>query len=73
MNRTAVVFYLALSLMLLGFGLAGPTAGAPGAVLTGWLGLFATIAATVARIEAEQRATGPAATSRAWTGAEAQR
>ena len=50
--KTVIAFYIALALTLLGFGAAGPTAGAPWAVATGTLGLLGTLMAIAARIEA---------------------
>jgi len=53
-----VAFYVFLALAVLGFGAAGPTAGAPWAVVTGTLGLLGTLAAIVARIDGESGPTG---------------
>jgi hypothetical protein len=53
-----VVFYAFLAVTLFGFGAAGPTAGAPWAVVTGTLGLLGTAGATIARIAAENGAAG---------------
>lgn len=54
----ALAFYTALAVWLTGFALAAVTAGATGAVVTGTLGLLATLAAIVLRIEAAAPRTG---------------
>lgn len=45
-----IAFYVSLAAFLLGFGFAGPTGGAPAAVVTGTLGLLGTVGAAMARI-----------------------
>jgi hypothetical protein len=55
----AVVFYVALAVMLGGFFAAPWTAGAPAAVVVGSLGLLGTLAATAARIAAEDGTRAP--------------
>lgn len=67
MPRVVVFFYLFAALWLLGFAGAAVTAGASAAVVCGALGMLGFLAATAARISAQNPPTRrSAATGSSW-------